>query len=85
MDCQSGCPLKSVNFAYFPGANLDSACPTQGSASMWALMEGPTRRKFTTLCCRMARDQQLPTPFLFISCMQPRYRMDANAKKERFD
>ena len=46
MDCQSGCPLKSVNFAYFPGANLDSACPAQGSASMWALMEGPTRRKF---------------------------------------
>ncbi len=46
MDCQSGCPLKSVNFAYFRGANLDSACPAQGSASMWALMEGPTRRKF---------------------------------------
>src|SRR5271157_3000952 len=33
-------------FAYFPGANLDSACPAQGSASMWALMEGPTQRKF---------------------------------------
>ena len=25
---------------------MDSACPAQGSASMWALMEGPTRRKF---------------------------------------
>src|SRR5208282_1367975 len=41
MDCQSGCPLKGVNFAYYPGANLDSGCPAQGSASMWALMEGP--------------------------------------------
>ena len=45
MDCQSGCPLKCVNFAYFPGANLDSACPAQGSASMWALMEGPHATK----------------------------------------
>jgi hypothetical protein len=36
MDCQSGCPLKSVNFAYFRGASLDSACPAQGSASIWA-------------------------------------------------
>jgi hypothetical protein len=45
MDCQSGCPLKSVNFAYFPGANLDWACPAQGTASMWALMEGPHATK----------------------------------------
>lgn len=46
MECQSGCPLKSVNFAYFPGANLDSACPVpEGSASMWALMEGPHATK----------------------------------------
>lgn len=40
MDCQSGCTLKSVNFACLPEANLDSARPAQGSASMWALMEG---------------------------------------------
>ncbi len=45
MDCQSGCPLKGVNSAYFPGANLDSACPAQGSASMWALLEGPHATK----------------------------------------
>src|SRR5271157_959198 len=44
MDCQSGCPLKGANFAYVPGANLDSGCPAQGSASMWALMEEPTQR-----------------------------------------
>jgi hypothetical protein len=46
MDCQSGYTLKSIQFAYFPRANLDSACPAQGSALMWALMEGPTRPKF---------------------------------------
>jgi hypothetical protein len=27
---------KSVDFAYFTGVNLNSACPAQGSASMWA-------------------------------------------------
>ena len=41
MDSQSGCPLRSVNFAYFPRTNLDRACPAQGSASMWALLAGP--------------------------------------------
>jgi hypothetical protein len=46
MDCQLGCQLKAFNFAYFPGANLDSVCPAQGSASMWASMQGPTPRKF---------------------------------------
>jgi hypothetical protein len=30
MDCQSGCPLKILNFPRFPEANLDSACPAQG-------------------------------------------------------
>jgi len=38
MDCQSGCPLKSVSFAYFPAADPGSVCPAQGSALMWALM-----------------------------------------------
>jgi hypothetical protein len=38
MDCQSGCPLKSVSFAYFPAADPGSGCPAQGSALMWALM-----------------------------------------------
>jgi len=33
----------------------------------------------------VARHQQLPAPFLFISSTQPRHRVDANAKKERFD
>ena len=46
MDGQVEYPLKAFDFGYFPGANLDSACPAQGSASMWALVEGPTRRKF---------------------------------------
>jgi hypothetical protein len=41
MDCQKECLLKSINFAYFPGANLDWGCPAKGTASMWALMEGP--------------------------------------------
>lgn len=36
MDCQSGVPLKSLSFACSLGANLDSACPALGSASMWA-------------------------------------------------
>src|SRR5271166_2492302 len=53
---------------------------------MWALMEGPTRRKVTTFCCRMAGHPQLPAaPLLFISSMQPRHRVDANAKKERLN
>jgi hypothetical protein len=46
MDCQLGCPLKALISNYFQGAHLDSACPAQGSASMWASMEGLTRRKF---------------------------------------
>ena len=36
MECQSGCPLKYVNLACFPGASLYSACPAYGSASIWA-------------------------------------------------
>jgi len=36
MECQSGCPLKYVNLACFPGASLYSACPAFGSASIWA-------------------------------------------------
>ena len=38
MHCQSGCPLKSVSFAYFPAADPGSGCPAQGSALMWALL-----------------------------------------------
>ena len=38
MDCQSGCPLKALISRISRGANLDSACPAQGSASMWALL-----------------------------------------------
>ena len=57
MDCQSGCPLKAFILAYFPGANLDSACPAQGSASMWALMEGPIATKILVIHekCRDSR------------------------------
>ena len=81
MDCQSGCTLKSVNFAYLPEANLDSECPDQGSASMWALMEG-RRGPHDKNSQRFAvgRRQPLRTPFLFISSTQPRRRVDANAK-----
>jgi hypothetical protein len=30
MDCQLGCPLKSVTFTYFPGAHLDLGMPCLG-------------------------------------------------------
>src|SRR5215470_10881543 len=51
----------------------------------WCDLSTFWKRTPSTPCCRMARHQQLPTPFLFISTTQPRHRVDANAKKERFD
>jgi hypothetical protein len=30
MDCQLGCPLKSVNFTHLAGGDLDSACTALG-------------------------------------------------------
>src|ERR1019366_4774962 len=37
--------LKALISLISPGANLDWACPAQGTASMWALMEGPHATK----------------------------------------
>jgi len=75
MDCQSGSPVKGISFVYFPGANLDSRCPSRGQC-LNVGMDGRTDAARISVSTGNAMIPIWPDPVEVCDSKEQRLRLD---------